>query len=99
MTEKKFVCPKCGSEMVYFKTININPKPEGVIGLSMYDLIAIYRCRKCGYKSSEENLKLDGIFKDLKGLRETIDRRNDNVRYQDSHRDFEGVDYSEEDLQ
>jgi len=97
--KKKPICPKCGSEMVYFKTFNRNPKPRGVIGLSMDDLVAVYRCRKCGYKCTEEQMRWDKEFEDMFKMLEAMKQTDDNVRYQNSYRDFEGVDYIEEDLQ
>jgi predicted nucleic-acid-binding Zn-ribbon protein len=92
MVEKKFVCPKCGSEMIYFKTININPKPKGIIGLSMDDLRVVYRCRKCGYKCTEDKMKWDKMSDEFLKLLEAVKQTDNNIRYQDAHRDFEGLD-------
>lgn len=53
-------CEKCGTQMVA-KTKNINPKPAGVIGLCMHDLVTVASCPNpvCPDKQSCKNCKWD----------------------------------------
>ena len=83
MNSEKKLCPHCGSELGG-KTININPKPKGVIGLSRDDLQTFYTCI-CGYRASEFKLSMDWAKKNY-------DKEMEERLFRDAHVDTEGLD-------